>query len=49
MYYEEKVEENKLAKFGISFEDDGDKLIVLYTEKFKDGLFTPSYFKPKST
>lgn len=47
IHYEEKVTENKLEKFGVSFEKDGDNLTVLYTKKFKDGLFTPSYFKQK--
>ena len=47
MYYEEKIKENKLEKFGVYFEEDGDKLNVLYTEKFKEGVFTPSHFKPK--
>ena len=47
MYFEEKVTENKLEKFGVSFETDNDDLTVLYTKKFKDGLFTPGYFKPK--
>lgn len=48
MYCEEKLEGNKLEKFGVYFEDDGENLTVLYTEKFKDGLFTPGYFKPKA-
>ncbi len=47
MFYEEKSKENKLEKFGVYFEEDGDNLTVLYTKKFKDGLFTPSHFKPK--
>ncbi len=41
MRYEEKVKENKLEKFGVYFEDDGDNFTVLYTKKFKEGLFTP--------
>ncbi len=47
MYNEGPGSANKLEKFGLYSEVEGDNLTVLYTEKFKHGLFTPDYFKPK--